>query len=161
MRGQRPFVWIPGEKPFLVTRADLLRIICPIKYRYYADRVEAMCPVFKMMGKATKSKVLMSNYGAFGSPGKSSGAAHDGELDSADVVQGPDENIDIPLSVPSESVDDEAVEDVPTDPYLFLRTKSKRALIREASSLRHLMSHYPFNPYCEMSDCKHETKALP
>jgi len=149
MRGQRPFVWIPGEKPFLVTKAEALRIICPIRYRHYADQVQAMCPVFRMMGKATKSKVYMSNYNAFGTPGISSGEAQDGD-DISDVVQGPDENIDIPMSVPSDSLSEEVVDDVPSDPYLFVRTKSKRALIKEASSLRHLMSHYPFNPYCEI-----------
>ena len=67
-----------------------------------------------------------------------------------DYVQGPDEDLNIPMSVPSEPVEDEAVEDVPTCPYLFVRSKSKRALIEEASSLRHLCSHYPFNPFCEI-----------
>ena len=44
MRGQRPFVWIPGERPFLVTRADALRIVCPIRYRHYAVEERANTP---------------------------------------------------------------------------------------------------------------------
>ena len=35
------------------------------------------------------------------------------------------------------------------NPYLFVRTTSKRKLINEARTLRHRMSHFPFNPYCE------------
>ena len=42
----RPFVWIPGQKPFHVTDMAKLKILCPLRYRIYADRVEANVPNF-------------------------------------------------------------------------------------------------------------------
>ena len=68
-----------------------------------------------------------------------------------DIVVDPEENLDMPMSVPSDAILEEVVPDIPDDPYLFVRTRSKRALIQEAQTLRHRMSHYPHNPYCP--DC--------
>ena len=66
-----------------------------------------------------------------------------------DIVFDPEENLDMPMSVPSDAILEEVVPDIPDDPYLFVRTRSKRALIEEAKTLRHRMSHYPHNPYCQ------------
>ena len=71
------------------------------------------------------------------------------EEESGDIVFDPEENLDMPMSVPSDAILEEVVPDIPGDPYLFVRTRSKRALIEEAKTLRHRMSHYPHNPYCQ------------
>ena len=44
---QSPFLWIPGQLPFHVTDASKLKVICPLRYRVYADRVEERVPIFK------------------------------------------------------------------------------------------------------------------
>ena len=36
------------------------------------------------------------------------------------------------------------------DQSIWFRSRSKAALIEEAKSPKHLMNHYPHNPYCEV-----------
>ena len=47
-------------------------------------------------------------------------------------------------------VTDGAPDAAASDPVSKIRSMSKRALLLEAVSPRHLMSHYPHNPFCEM-----------
>ena len=41
---RRPHVWIPGQLPFYVSDESKLKIICPMRYRLYADKVEHYVP---------------------------------------------------------------------------------------------------------------------
>ena len=104
-RLQMPFVWIPGQLPFHVTKKDQLRIVCPFKYGAYADRVDANCPIFRTFVNAIKGKEALSWASLQASPGQEDG-------NSSELVLGPDEEIDLPMSVPSDPVEPEAVPDV-------------------------------------------------
>ena len=41
---RRPHLWLPGQKPFYVTDESKLKVICPLKYRLYADYVHNNVP---------------------------------------------------------------------------------------------------------------------
>mgnify|MGYP003317440219 CR=1 FL=1 len=43
----KPYIHLPNELPFYVTEANRVRVICPEKFRYVADRIEDNCPMFK------------------------------------------------------------------------------------------------------------------
>ena len=45
----RPYIHLPPEKPFYVTDPSRVRIMCPEKFRYYADRIEDNGPIFKVV----------------------------------------------------------------------------------------------------------------
>ena len=59
-RLQMPFIWIPGQMPYHVTNKDKLQVTCPLKYKFYAHKVEANCPVFRTLVNVTKSKQALS-----------------------------------------------------------------------------------------------------
>ena len=42
-----PLIWMPGEKPFHVTNSKKLKVICPMRFRFYADHVNENVPFFK------------------------------------------------------------------------------------------------------------------
>ena len=42
-----PYEYIPGLLPFHVTDCSALKVICPEKYRKYADRDDEYIPIFK------------------------------------------------------------------------------------------------------------------
>ena len=42
-----PSIWKAPDKPYHCTDASKLKITCPYKYRWYADRVENNVPIFK------------------------------------------------------------------------------------------------------------------
>ena len=42
-----PHIWITNELPYHVTDRSKLQVICPLKYRIYADRVDDHVPIFK------------------------------------------------------------------------------------------------------------------
>ena len=44
---RRPHVWLPGSLPFYVTDPSRLKVICPLRYRLYADRIEENVPIFR------------------------------------------------------------------------------------------------------------------
>ena len=56
-KGGRPLVWRPGELPFHVTDASKLKVICPMKYRNYAHRLEHDVPYWR-------EKVTLSPFSA-------------------------------------------------------------------------------------------------
>ena len=43
----RPMIWLTGQLPFHVSDMSKLQVICPLKYRMYADRIEENVPMFK------------------------------------------------------------------------------------------------------------------
>ena len=100
-------MWIPDSLPFHVTDASKLQIICPLKYRVYADRVEEYVPIFKervKLGKTTRSKGVPNFLNIPALPAiqdegacAPSGAAGDAEflLPSVDG-----ENLDLLISIP-------------------------------------------------------------
>ena len=56
---RRPMVWIPGQTPFHVTGPSRLQVMCPLKYRLYADHMEGQCPVFQVdfgIGETAKAQ---------------------------------------------------------------------------------------------------------
>jgi hypothetical protein len=64
-------VWVDGGLPFHVTDASKLQVICPLKYRMYADRIQENVPIFKediLFGKHTKAKGAGSFFNIAGAP---------------------------------------------------------------------------------------------
>ena len=37
-------MWLPGQKPFYVTDESKLKVMCPLKYRLYADYIHKNVP---------------------------------------------------------------------------------------------------------------------
>ena len=42
----KPMVWLTGQFPFHVTDPSKLTIICPMRYRRYADQLNENVPIF-------------------------------------------------------------------------------------------------------------------
>ena len=135
-----------------------LKVICPAKYRIYADRVENNVPIFKesLTVHYNRQQVAATNFLGVPAPeGEETAdapAAVDGDVppppapfDSSD-----DPSVDVPITVSSDPVEDDEVVRDDEEPYIYNRSMSKRELILEASSIRHLMSHHPHNPYCRI-----------
>ena len=101
----------------------MLKFWCPFKYRVYADRVDANCPIFKTLVTPTKAKVASTWISYSATPGSTEGPP-------SELVSGPDENADMPMSVPSDPVEEEAVPDVPEDPYLLCDSQYAAKAVR-------------------------------
>ena len=43
----KPYIHVNGSLPWYCTDASKLRVICPLKYRQYADRIEENVPIFR------------------------------------------------------------------------------------------------------------------
>ena len=140
----RPLIWITGQKPFHVNDQSKLKIICPLKNRQYADRVEENVPIFKediTIGEACPCPAAMNFL--------QSSALPAAIVDSEFVCVPCGEDLDDFMTVPDVPCDG-CVEEIVEDPTLRMRSMSKRALILEANSPAHRCSHYPHNPFCEI-----------
>ena len=144
--GRRPFIWIPGQLPFHVTDPSKLEVLCPMKYRMYADHMDRNNPMLKMefrLGhgeKALPCRPVQPNFSAF-------------PLREADPAPGGDgvaagDGLDEVMTVPDVPCDEDPVE--AGDRTIRLRTKTKEFLMEEAQSARHKRSHYPHNPFCNV-----------
>ena len=175
---RRPFIWIPGEKPFIITDASKLKFTCPHKYRIYASYVDGNVPVWV-------DDISLFDYGIGQSAGGSvnplaaAGYADDatdngcpevlddipedvgvppdvgtGEIARGDGATG-DDSPGVPeppaiLTVPDVNVEDLGIPCQDDDKTIVYRSMSKEALLAEAKSPEHLLNHHPHNPLCEI-----------
>ena len=151
----KPQVWLTGQKPFHVTDPSKLTIICPLKYRLYADRVEENVPIYKekvTLG-SVKSAKGASNVAPF-LPAISDAAKGppDGEVTDAEFLHPSvaGEDLDELISVTDVVCEDTSPDTIVADDSIRVRSMSRRALILEAESLQHKRDHYPHNPFCEI-----------
>ena len=115
-----PYIWQPGCLPWHCTDISKLKIFCPEKFRFYADRVEDNVPIFKEL-------VYFHNH-------SSANAAPNFLAIPGPVVpefqELPDEDFD-PTSVPDLDVEPRATsqEDIPPPPAPYvspMRTSKSR-----------------------------------
>ena len=113
-----------------------------MKYRLYANRVEDNAPIFreKMTLSLSKKDAACPNYLALPSSERLPPDPLLLQCCPADV----DEVVTVSDAVFEESLDDKG-----PDMMTRHRSMSKRALLLEAQSPQHLVSHHPHNPYCE------------
>ena len=139
LKRRRPFIWIPDSKPFHVTNAKALRISCPLRYRDYADRVEANVPIWK------ERITLTHPTGAEAAPNFLSAAPSAPEVPSSVAEDEHAENLDENITVPHISCE-WSPEDLEGDETVPTRSISKLALVLAAESEQHRLAHYPHNP---------------
>ena len=112
------------------------KVICDESNKIYADRVEDNVPVFK--------DVITLTPGAFAAP---AAAAAEPEAGEAQEPQGVDPVAPVAEAPSAPEEGGEAVA-VPPPPEPVGESREQR-LRAEAKSAKHLMCHYPKNPYCE------------
>ena len=151
---EMPYVWIPGMKPFHVTRKDKLKVHCPEKYRIYAKRVEDNIPIFqsKMLISRVGERRTQATCNTTGDGRQGGGlapvkpaAANGSESTEQDPGAEDDSAEALYPEVPLLDEDD-----VGADPTIHYRSMSKESLLRELNTLKHRMCHFPHNPLCDI-----------
>ena len=144
---QRPLIWMPGQLPYHVTDPTKVKVMCPLRFRNYANRLEDNVPIWReslTLHPSTKA-VATTNYLA------SALSCEDGTHGGYEYLCLPvgvadiDENLTV-ADVPCEGTPEEVINDA----TVRTRSMSRRALILEAQSPEHLMAHFPHNPFCEI-----------
>ena len=139
----KPYVHLPHEKPFYVMDPSRIRIMCPEKFRYYADRIEDNCPMFKMdltfQHPGSSASRRLPAY-----PAKSS--------DKTEA-----EDLDVVVCVPDVPLDDKS--EMKDDPTLVCKSLTTRQMIVDAASPEHKFCHFPHNPMCEICVISHMRQA--
>jgi hypothetical protein len=129
---KRPFLWLLDQLPFFI-KADRVKdcvFHIPEDAKIKADRVEENVPIFK-------DKVSIS----YALPGAASEAAPVPHVDHSDEL----------AAAQAEPVGQEVIEGLPApEPEEDEISISNREKLKaEATSLNHLVSHFPKNPFCE------------
>jgi len=161
VEGGKPYIWIPGSLPFHVTDLSKLKIICPLKFRLYANRVEENVPIFRekvKFGKVVPANTATTFINAKALPASSDATGHgpSDAVEDAEYLLPPvdNEDLDVPITIP-DVVTCDTPEDILADKSIRVRSMSRRELIVEAASIQHKRDHYPHNPYCEICVCAH------
>jgi len=150
----RSFVWPTGQLPYFANDNSKFKHYCPLKNRITASRVENNVPMFTEM--VTLSHPASAQAAPNYLPGLPANEVPDAPVDSGaelpggaplhpsgagdDDDPGPCEYPDVPLQDESGAAEDLS---------LRIRRRDRAFLEKEATSARHLMSHYPHNPFCE------------
>ena len=163
MENKRPFIWHFNGLPWYCTDHTKLQIICPLKYRRYADRVDDHVPIFK-------EKISINpNVSKSAAPNFLTGAPATSELVGDNSPPGPagsDSRGPEPLikvAVDETIVDEQRTyqcvpcddQDAIEDSTIGFRSMSIRELLKEAATPLHQASHYPHNPMCETCKLAH------
>jgi hypothetical protein len=126
---QRPRIHWPGSLPFYIKDASKAKLVCPEWNKIYADRVDENVPIF------SDTITLGDSVNALpAAPADEEGAA------------APDAEPEV--AVPADGQGSEVAAEPPPQPVAERESRSER-LRREATSAKHLMTHYPKNPYCQ------------
>ena len=177
---RRPFIWVPGQLPYLVKadRARDLILHCPESAKIYASRVDENVPILSeqvtVASHVGTTAMPASSGGASGSKDPVSSEAPVPVPDPVEASRTPAHPSDLPRSSkPLELVEEllphfgdevdevfrseELVREVGDDPIdsddeeTNLWTPSLRErLQQEAKSAKHALTHFPKNRYCEI-----------
>ena len=133
---QRPRIHWPGQLPYYIRDISQAQVVCTEDNKIYADRVEENVPIFKDIITLTPDVAAAT-----------AAAAAEPEPGEAQEPQGDDPVAPEAAGPLAEDQGGEAVAvPPPPDPPGESREERLRA---EAKSAKHLMCHYPKNPYCE------------
>ena len=123
-----PFIWLPGELPYLGINAQSVQVVADKTQIVVADRVEDHVPIF--------AETMQFNNVSYDL------AAASSQEDPSSVPDAPD---DPPPPDGDGRLSDADSEDGDEDPL----PRAQR-LQAEARSLQHRMCHIPKNPYCDI-----------
>ena len=161
-----------------MTDESKLKVICPLRYRLYADYIHNNVPYrteeVELLPHDPKAH---AEHDLTGVPAiedliKVSGkedtrlpVEHHWDQSALDCQYLTLPYLGAPLDEPitvSDLPSDMTPEEVVEDPYIGKRTKTRAELIAEATSAHHLAGHYEHNPFCEicaLSHLKHQRYA--
>ena len=125
-----PFIWLPGELPYLGVNAHAVQVVADKTQIVVADRIEDHVPVF--------AETMQFNDASYGLA-----AAASSPEDPSSAPDAPDDPPPPPEG--GGHLSDAGSEDDDEDPL----PRAQR-LQAEARSLQHRMCHIPKNPYCDI-----------